>query len=166
STFAGGGIHREPYSIESIDRNSYGEVETVYDHQIVGRRVLTGNEAAVATQVLRGVVEDGTASMFHDLDEEIGHPSAGKTGTTDNFADAWYVGYTPQLCTSVWVGYADGRRSLVGVHGMQEPNGETLPMDIWSGYMATATAGDLALDFPEADAGDLYLLEGGSPSGY
>jgi membrane peptidoglycan carboxypeptidase len=161
STFAGGGIHREPYSIESIDRNSYGEVETVYDHQIVGQRVLTGNEAAVATQVLRGVVEDGTASMFHDLDEEIGHPSAGKTGTTDNFADAWYVGYTPQLCTSVWVGYADGRRSLVGVHGMQEPNGETLPMDIWSGYMATATAGDLALDFPEADTGDLYLLEAG-----
>ncbi len=166
STFAGGGIHREPYSIESIDRNSYGEVETVYDHQIVGRRVLTGNEAAVATQVLRGVVEDGTASMFHDLDEEIGHPSAGKTGTTDNFADAWYVGYTPQLCTSVWVGYADGRRSLVGVHGMQEPNGETLPMDIWSAYMATATAGDLALDFPEADTGGLYLLEAGSPSGY
>jgi penicillin-binding protein 1A len=166
ATFAGGGIHREPYSIERIDRNSYGEVETVYDHQIVGQRVLTGNEAAVATQVLRGVVEDGTASMFHDLDEEIGHPSAGKTGTTDNFADAWYVGYTPQLCTSVWVGYADGRRSLVGVHGMQEPNGETLPMDIWSGYMATATAGDLALDFPEADTGDLYLLEAGSPSGY
>ena len=166
STFAGGGIHREPYSIESIDRNSYGEVETIYDHQIVGQRVLTGSEAAVATQVLRGVVEDGTASMFHDLDEEIGHPSAGKTGTTDNFVDAWYVGYTPQLCTSVWVGYADGRRSLVGVHGMQEPNGETLPMDIWSGYMATATAGDLALDFPEADTGDLYLLEAGSPSGY
>ena len=38
--------------------------------------------------------------MFHDLDEEIGRPSAGKTGTTDNFADAWYVGHTPQPCTS------------------------------------------------------------------
>jgi penicillin-binding protein 1A len=160
STFAGGGIHREPYSIESIDRNSYGEEETVYDHQIGGQRVLTGNQAAIETEVLRGVVEDGTASMFHDLDEEIGHPSAGKTGTTDNFADAWYVGYTPRLCTSVWVGYAEGRRSLVGVHGLEEPNGETLPMDIWSDYMAIATAGDLELDFPEADTDDLYLLEG------
>ena len=166
STFAGGGIHREPYSIESIDRNSYGESETVYDHQIGGQRVLTGNQAAVETKVLRGVVEDGTATMFHDLDEEIGHPSAGKTGTTDNFADAWYVGYTPRLCTSVWVGYAEGRRSLVGVHGIQEPNGETLPMDIWSDYMAGATAGDLNLDFPEADMDDLYVLEGGTLSGF
>jgi penicillin-binding protein 1A len=166
STFAGGGIHRDPYSIESIGRNSYGNEETVYDHQIGGRRVLTGNQAAIETQVLRGVVEDGTASMFHDLDEEIGHPSAGKTGTTDNFADAWYVGYTPRLCTSVWVGYAEGRRSLVGVHGIQEPNGETLPMDIWSDYMAIATAGDLELDFPEADTDELYLVDGASTSGF
>jgi penicillin-binding protein 1A len=166
STFAGGGIHRDPYSIESIGRNNYGNEETVYDHQIGGRRVLTGNQAAIETQVLRGVVEDGTASMFHDLDEEIGHPSAGKTGTTDNFADAWYVGYTPRLCTSVWVGYAEGRRSLVGVHGIQEPNGETLPMDIWSDYMAIATAGDLELDFPEADTDDLYLVDGASTSDF
>jgi membrane peptidoglycan carboxypeptidase len=166
STFAGGGIHRKPYSIESIDRNSYGQSETVYDHRISGRRVLTGNEAAVATEVLRGVVEDGTATMFHDLDEEIGRPSAGKTGTTDDFVDAWYVGYTPLLCTSVWVGYAEGRRSLVGVHGLQEPNGETLPMEIWSRYMASATAGDLALEFAEADAGELYTVEGGYSSGF
>jgi len=166
STFAGGGIHREPYSIESIDRNSYGEGETVYDHQIGGRRVLTGNEAAVATQVLRGVVKDGTATIFHDLDEEIGHTSAGKTGTTDDFVDAWYIGYTPLLCTSVWVGYAEGRRSLVGVHGLREPNGETLPMDIWSGYMASATAGDLDLEFPEADTGELYTVEGSTSGGF
>jgi penicillin-binding protein 1A len=166
STFAGGGIHREPYSIESIDKNSYGKEETIYDHQIGGQRVLTGSQAAVATQVLRGVVKDGTATMFHDLDEEIGHPSAGKTGTTDNFADAWYVGYTPRLCTSVWVGYAEGRRSLVGVHGIQEPNGETLPMDIWSDYMAIATAGDLDLDFPEADTDDLYVLDGSYLGGF
>ena len=166
STFAGGGIHREPYSIENIDRNSYGESETVYDHRIGGRRVLTGNEAAVANQVLRGVVEEGTATMFHDLDEEIGLPSAGKTGTTDNFADAWYVGYTPRLCTSVWVGYPDGRRSLVGVHGLAEPNGETLPMDIWAAYMARATEGDLSLDFPEADTSDLNILYSGYSDGF
>src|SRR5215210_1170172 len=166
STFAGGGIHREPYTIESVERNSYGQSETVYDHEIGGSRVLTGNQAAVATQVLRGVVKDGTATMFHDLDKEIGRPSAGKTGTTDNFADAWYVGYTPRLCTSVWVGYPEGRTSLVGVHGIQEPNGETLPMDIWSGYMAEATAGDLELGFPEADESDLDVLKGTDSSGF
>ncbi len=154
ATFAGGGIHRAPYAVERIERVSYGESEPVYDHRLVGRRVMTGNQAAVANEVLRGVVEDGTASMFHDLDEEIGHPSAGKTGTTNNFADAWYVGYTPRLCTAVWVGYPEGRRSLVGVHGIEEPNGETLPMDLWSAYMARATEGDPPLGFPEADLSD------------
>ena len=95
--------------------------------------------------------------MFHDLDEEIGRPSAGKTGTTDDFVDAWYVGYTPLLCTSVWVGYAEGGRSLVGVHDLQEPDGETLPMDIWSGYMASATAGDLRSSSPKP-ASERYTL--------
>jgi penicillin-binding protein 1A len=166
STFAGGGIHRDPYSIESIEKNSYGQSETVYDHEIGGQRVLSGNEAAVETQVLRGVVKDGTATMFHDLDAEIDHPSAGKTGTTDEFADAWYVGYTPRLCTSVWVGYPEGRKSLVGVHGVLEPNGETFPMDIWSAYMAEATEGDLSLDFPDADESDLYVLNGDYSSGF
>jgi penicillin-binding protein 1A len=166
STFAGGGIHREPYSIESIEKNSYGQSTTVYDHEIRGQRVLSGNEAAVETEVLRGVVEDGTASMFHDLDEEIGHPSAGKTGTTDNFADAWYVGYTPRLCTSVWVGFPQGRETLVGVHGVVEPNGETFPMDIWSNYMAQATKDDLSLEFPAADESDLDVVNGDYQSGF
>jgi membrane peptidoglycan carboxypeptidase len=140
---------------------SYGASESLYDHRLTGRRVLTGNQAAVANEVLRGVVEDGTASMFHDLDEEIGRPSAGKTGTTNNFADAWYVGYTPRLCTSVWVGYPEARRSMVGVHGIEEPNGETLPMDIWSAYMTRATEGDPDLDFPEGDSSDMRVLYGG-----
>lgn len=160
STFAGGGLHREPYAVGRIERVDYGTSETAYDHRIGGKRVLTGEQAAVASGVLRGVVEDGTASMFHDLDEEIGRPSAGKTGTTDDFADAWYVGYTPRLCTSVWVGYPEGRRSMVGVHGLEEPNGERLPMDIWSSYMARATEGDLPLGFPEPDTTSLEVTYG------
>ena len=158
ATFAGGGIHRAPYAVERIERVSYGESEPVYDHRLVGRRVMTGNQAAAANQVLRGVVEDGTASMFHDLDEEIGHPSAGKTGTTNNFADAWYIGYTPRLCTAVWIGYPEGRHSLVGVHGIEEPNGETLPMDLWSAYMSRATEGDPPLGFPEADLSEFRTV--------
>jgi len=138
----------------------------VYDHEIGGQRVLSGNEAAVETQVLRGIVEDGTATMLHDLDGKIGYPSAGKTGTTDNFAEAWYFGYTPRLCTSVWVGYPEGRKSLVDVHGVLEPNGGTFPMDIWSNYMAEATQGDLSLEFPEADKSDLDALRGDYSSGF
>jgi penicillin-binding protein 1A len=162
ATFAGGGIHREPYAVERVERASYGESELVYDHRLSGRRVLTGNEAAVVNEVLRGVVEEGTASMFHNLDKEIDHPSAGKTGTADDFADAWYVGYTPRLCTAVWVGYPDGRRSMVGVHGIEELNGETLPMDIWSSYMARATEGEPSLGFPEAALSGFRIVYGGN----
>jgi membrane peptidoglycan carboxypeptidase len=151
ATFAAGGIRREPYAVERVERVSYGESEDLYDHRIVGQRVMTGNQAATLNQVLRGVVEDGTASMFHDLDKEIGRPSAGKTGTSNNFADAWYIGYTPSLCTAVWVGHPQGRRSMVGVHGLEEPNGETLPMDLWSEYMSRATEGEPSLSFPAAD---------------
>ena len=161
STFAGGGMHREPYSIERVEKVDYGRTETTLEQRTVARRVLTSNQAAIATRVLRGVVEDGTANMYHDLDEEIGRPSAGKTGTTDDFVDAWYVGYTPRLCTSVWVGYPEGRRSMVGVHGLEEPNGERLPMDIWSGYMARATEGDISLEFPEVDTTGLTVSYGG-----
>jgi membrane peptidoglycan carboxypeptidase len=160
ATFASGGIRREPYAVERVERVSYGESEPLYDHRLTGERVLSGDEAAAVNEVLRGVVEDGTASMFHDLDEEIGRPSAGKTGTTDNFADAWYVGYTPRLSTAVWVGYPDSRRSMAGVHGIEELNGETLPMDIWSSYMARATDGDPPLDFPEADLSGFRIVYG------
>jgi penicillin-binding protein 1A len=161
ATFAGGGIHREPYAVERVERVAYGESEPVYDHRLAGRRVMTGNQAAALNEVLRGVVEDGTASMFHDLDKEIGHPSAGKTGTSNNFADTWYVGYTPRLCTAVWVGYPHSRRSMVGVHGLEEPNGETLPMDLWSLYMSQATKGDPTLGFPAADLSEFRVVYGG-----
>ncbi|QIN79221.1 hypothetical protein GBA65_12605 [Rubrobacter marinus] len=161
ATFAAGGIHREPYSVERIDRVGFGEREPTYDHPLEGKRVLSGNQAAAATEVLRGVVEDGTASFLHDLDEEIGRPSAGKTGTTDDFVDAWYVGYTPRLATAVWVGYPEGRRSMIDVHGEPVINGENLPMDLWSRYMSGATAGEPVLDFPGSDTSEFKLLNRG-----
>ncbi|MGH3146085.1 MAG: transglycosylase domain-containing protein, partial [Rubrobacter sp.] len=161
ATFAAGGIHREPYSVERVERVRYGERETLHDHRIQGRRALSSNQAAAATQVLRGVVEDGTASMFHDLDKEIGRPSVGKTGTTDDFADAWYVGYTPRLATAVWVGFPEGRVSMRDIHGERVVNGETLPMDVWSRYMARATEGQPVLDFPAADESELQVLNRG-----
>ena len=161
STFAAGGIHREPYSVERIDRVSFGNRDAAYDHRLEGKRVLSSNQAAVATEVLRGVVQDGTASLFHDLDEEIGRPSAGKTGTTDDYVDAWYVGYTPRLVTSVWVGYPEGRRSMLDVHGEPVINGENLPMDLWSRFMSRATAGGPVLDFSASDTSEFEPLSRG-----
>ena len=100
---------------------------------------------AATTKVLRGVVEDGTASQFHNLDEELGRPSAGKTGTTEKFRDAWYVGYIPQLTTSVWVGYPKPK-SMVNINGLDQINGENYPLDIYSAYMEQAVN-----EFPEQE---------------
>ncbi|AHY46381.1 Membrane carboxypeptidase (penicillin-binding protein) [Rubrobacter radiotolerans] len=151
ATFAAGGVHREPYFVERVELLEFGERSTVHDHAPSGRRVLGGDEAAAATLALREVVTEGTASRFHDLDRELGRQSAGKTGTTDAYVDAWYVGYTPTLSTAVWVGYPDGNRSMAGVHGLQEAGGETLPLDLWAEYMSRVTAGEPGLEFSEPD---------------
>jgi penicillin-binding protein 1A len=158
ATFPAGGIHRDPYAIERVDSLSFGQSDSVYDHKIEGRRVLSSNQAAAATEVLRSVVQSGTASMYHNLDGEIGRPSAGKTGTTDDFVDAWYIGYTPRLSTAVWVGYPEGHKPMRDVHGESVVNGETLPMDIWSTYMARATSTDPVLDFPRPDQREFVSL--------
>jgi len=158
ATFAASGIHREPYTVELVEKSNFGESESVYDHKIEGRRVLSSNQAAAGTEVLRRVVRSGTASFYHDLDSEIGRPSAGKTGTTDDFVDAWYVGYTPRLSTAVWVGYPEGHKPMLDVHDESVVNGETLPMDIWSSYMAEATAEDPVFDFPRPDRSEFVPL--------
>lgn len=161
ATFAASGLYREPFSVERVDRLSFGESEPVYDHLIGGKRILSSNQAAAATEVLRKVVQGGTASFYHDLDREIGRPSAGKTGTTDDFVDAWYAGYTPLLSTAVWVGYPEGHKPMLDVHDESVVNGETLPMDIWSTYMAEATEGEPILDFPRSDRSEFVPLARG-----
>ena len=138
STFANAGTHMEPYLVQKVTRERNGEEETVEEHRLVGDEALSRDEAAVVTESLRGVVEDGTASYYHDLEAEIGRPAAGKTGTSNEFIDAWFVGFVPQLSTSVWVGYPNERRSMVNVNGLEEINGENYPLDIWSLYMQGA----------------------------
>lgn len=138
STFANAGTHMEPYLVQKVTRERDGGEQTVEEHRLAGDEALSRDEAAVVTRSLRGVVERGTASYYHDLDAEIGRPSAGKTGTSNNFIDAWFVGFIPQLSTSVWVGYPNDRRPMVNINGLPEINGENYPLDIWSLYMQNA----------------------------
>jgi penicillin-binding protein 1A len=84
--------------------------------------------AAKATDILEQNVQGGTGTKA-----QIGCPAAGKTGTVDNFTDAWFVGYTPRLATSVWVGHATDRRTL----GPGAAGGE-VAAPIWGAYMKTA----------------------------
>ena len=138
STFANGGTHMEPYLVEKVIREEGGKEVPIQVHEPAGTEVLTRDQAAAVTQTLRGVVERGTAGRYRNLDEELGRPSAAKTGTTELFVDAWFVGYVPQLTTSVWVGYPEERRPMLYVRGFPEVNGENFPLDIWSLYMQEA----------------------------
>jgi penicillin-binding protein 1A len=138
STLPNAGVHMKPYLVQKVTKQENGEEIVIEEHRLKEEVALSRDEAAVVTQALRGVITEGTASYYHDLDEDIGRPSAGKTGTTNNFVDAWFIGFIPQLTTSVWVGYPDERRPMVNINGLPEINGENYPLDIWSLYMQNA----------------------------
>jgi penicillin-binding protein 1A len=101
-------------------------------------RAFEDGVTAEATMILKQNVEQGTGTAA-----QFGCPAAGKTGTVDDFTDAWFVGYTPRLATSVWVGHANDRRTL----GAGAAGGTTAA-PIWGAYMKTAHGGYCG-DFPK-----------------
>jgi penicillin-binding protein 1A len=106
-----------------------------------GRQVLTPELAYVITHMLEGTIERGTGVAAKSL----GRPAAAKTGTTNDYSNAWFIGYTPRLSTGVWVGY-DRPRSL----GRDE-TGSRVAVPIWTAFMSAALAGTPAEDFPVPD---------------
>ena len=109
-----------------------------------GKRVLATSVADQVNDVLKDVVGYGTGVAAN-----IGRPdgTAGKTGTSESFSDAWFVGYTPQLVTSVWMGNTNGRQPLVNIKGLPEVFGGTLPAQAWHDFMAAALAGSPVENF-------------------
>jgi len=103
-----------------------------------GRQVLSPELAYVATHMLRGTIERGTGVAA----KALGRAAAAKTGTTNDYSNAWFIGYTPKLVTGVWVGY-DKPRSL----GKDE-TGSRVAVPIWTSFMTSALAGTPAEDFP------------------
>jgi penicillin-binding protein 1A len=99
-------------------------------------RVFTDGEAYAATTVLKGVITSGTGTAAG-----YGCPAAGKTGTAENYENAWFVGYTPRMSTAVWVGYPQGNIPMVNGFG------GTLAAPIWHDYMQAASGGYCG-DFP------------------
>jgi penicillin-binding protein 1A len=120
-----------------------------------GRRVLAEAVADNVTDALKGVINNGTGTGAN-----IGRPdgSAGKTGSTENNADAWFVGYTPALSTAIWMGYSDSNtKSLRNIKGVGIVYGGTIPASTWKDYMGQALKNAPAADFPKpaALAGDI-----------
>src|SRR5262249_46070130 len=96
-------------------------------------RVMSDGVAYEVTQILEDNVREGTGVGAALYDRVV----AGKTGTTDNHADAWFSGYTPQLETTVWVGYPGGEIPMENVHGIAVAGG-TFPATIWKLFMEGA----------------------------
>ena len=103
--------------------------------------VLSPATAFVTTQMMKDVMSYGTAKNLKKFSQE--RPAAGKTGTTDDYRDAWFVGYTPQLITGVWVGYDKPKPGGKGF------TGGAVSAPIWGRFMRGALAGQAGRGFPE-----------------
>jgi penicillin-binding protein 1A len=138
ATLAAGGMRSKPKAIKKVvfpdgKSEDLGKPER--------KRVLTDGQAYEVTQILEQNVLGGTGTAA-----QIGCPAAGKTGTTDEFNDAWFVGYTPKLATAVWVGFPDEQVSMEYTR-IGSVAGGTWPAMIWHDFMITAK-GDDCDDFP------------------
>jgi membrane peptidoglycan carboxypeptidase len=138
-TLATGGVHYDPITITKVTDKTG---KTIFEAKPKGTQVVKADVARAATDVLRGVIDQGTGTRAN-----IGRPQAGKTGTSQNNRDAWFVGYTPQLVTSVWVGYPTEKTIVVnGSKGF----GGTLAAPVWADFMKGALAGQPAREFAKA----------------
>src|SRR5215813_11816792 len=123
STFPNGGMRAEPIRIRKIvDRD--GNVLDLAAPEPT--RVISGYVAATMVDMMRGVVQFGTATAANS----IGHELAGKTGTVNDFTDAWFIGYTPKGVCGVWIGYSDRKKTL----GKGE-SGATAALPFWIDFM-------------------------------
>jgi penicillin-binding protein 1A len=130
ATLASGGRRAEPLVIRKVVLAD-GSVDTRWGKAKV-ERVLPARAAYEVTRVLERNIEAGTGTGA-----AIGRPAAGKTGTTENHADAWFAGYTPHLAAVVWVGYPGRSAPMTSVHGIRVAGG-TFPATIWQRFMAPA----------------------------
>ena len=136
-TLANNGTHAVP---RSIYKATDAEGNVITENKPETHAVLDGKAAAKVNDLLQEVVSSGTGRGA-----SIGRPQAGKTGTTENHADAWFVGYTPDLVAAVWVGYPQGSISMGGMAGGD------LPADIWAAFMRQALKNTPPTDFVKVE---------------
>ncbi len=138
ATLAAGGEVSTPFSISKVqDRDG----KVIFSAKGTSKEAIDPAVAYLTTDILRGVISRGTGTAAG-----IGRPAAGKTGTTQENRDAWFVGYTPQLATAVWMGYPEGAKAMNNVHGRQVTGG-SFPAEIWARFMKAALKGQPILKF-------------------
>jgi penicillin-binding protein 1A len=140
ATLADGGVAHDPSILTKV---VFPDGHTEQASKPKGTRVVDEKVAGVVTRVLEANVRAGTGTAA----ALSGRPVAGKTGTTDSFADAWFAGWLPQLTTVSWVGYPTKEKPMRGVHGIAGVTGGTLPAQIWHTYMTDALQGQPVAQF-------------------
>jgi penicillin-binding protein 1A len=145
ATLAAGGVYSKPMAITKVVLPN-GKTDTSASWGNPQReRVIPDWVASTVTQVLEQNMLYGTGTGAHVAN----HTDAGKSGTTDNYADAWFNGYTPHLQVAVWIGYPSAEIPMLNVHGIAV-SGPTFPAQIWHLYMETAIGDRPDVAFPPA----------------
>jgi penicillin-binding protein 1A len=143
STLANGGEHCWPYAIRKVVSASG---DNIFKSKPNCQRKLDATVASQVTSLLQGVTDHGTATVAN----LPGRPEAGKTGTGQDYKDAWFMGYIPQMVTGVWVGYTEREYEMRGLDVLGGGNafGGTIAAPIWADYMREAVAGLPVKNFP------------------
>ena len=142
ATLAAGGVYHPPTAVTEV-RNPDGK-RTGHFTSSGDRRVSDG-VAYEVTKILEQNIIRGTGVAARLAD---GRPEAGKTGTAENFENAWFCGYTPDLATCVWVGYPNRNAPMYSVEGFSPVFGGTIPAEIWKSFMTSALQGVPPHDWP------------------
>ena len=143
ATLAAGGIYSEPMAIRKVILGGGKEDNRAGWGKPTRRRVIPDGVAYAVTKILEENIQYGTGTGAN-----FGRPAAGKTGTTDNHADAWFCGYLPNLAATVWVGYPQGEVPMENVHGIAVAGG-SFPAEIWRLFMERAVRYSPQQDFPQ-----------------
>jgi membrane peptidoglycan carboxypeptidase len=153
ATFAAQGIYSKPYLIASVTGPNKG---VLFEGESQTQEVFSKDVMADLTYALKATVTGGTGSAALKL----GRPAAGKTGTSQSNASAWFSGYTPQLAASVALFRDSASESLNGIGGLTSVTGGTFPARIWTAFMQGALKGQPKMSFPApANVGGLEPIE-------
>ena len=143
ATLASGGVYSEPMAIRRVVLSNGKEDKDAGWGVPRRRRAISEGSAAIVTRILEQNMQSGTG-----VRAAFGRPAAGKTGTNEAYKDAWFAGYTPDLATTVWMGYTKAEIPMSNVHGISVSGG-SFPAEIWRLFMEPSLDAIEPSAFPE-----------------
>ncbi len=141
TVFANLGVLHEPFLFWRVE-DAFGRI--IFEHIVQKKRVLDPAITYQVVDMMKSVIQRGSGRSIRNIG--FNRPAAGKTGSTDDYKDAWFTGFTPELCTSVWTGF-DKEKTLIDVNGVGITGGRSAA-PIWADFMMKALKSEPERDFP------------------